>query len=189
MTPPPGEYLIDVGTQGIQGINFYWTRKERYNLSVEELNAAGVYDEKAYVHQDILTPLLKAQEAFKSLGYELLIKDAYRSPALYRLIQQKRYILRGKEETDKLLNMVTMPHSTGTAVDVSLIDLKTGEEIIMRDHADDADGAFFINYYKDKTDPKSIQFQQYQDILVSTMLAAGFHLGSKEEFWHFEYLI
>ncbi len=178
--------LVNVSDYGLKGINFYWTRKERFNLSEGELNSAGVMDADAYVSEVIIEPLKKANDIFMQHGYEILIKDAYRSPELYKLVQQKRYEINGKEYTDKLLNLETMPHSTGRVVDVSLVDLKSEEELMFRDSADDPDG-WFVDFYKNKTDAKSQEFQRLQDLLIETMTSVGFKLGGKREYWHFEY--
>ena len=152
----------------------------------EELATARVTDEHAYVDESLIQPLKNAQSKFAEKGYELIVKDAYRSPELYFLIQKKRYELRGKYETDKLLNMETMPHLTGKAIDVNLIDLKTGLGVKMRNPQEDP-VAFFIDFYKDKNDKISQEYQRLQQLLVSVMLSVGFQLGSKSEFWYFEY--
>jgi pimeloyl-ACP methyl ester carboxylesterase/D-alanyl-D-alanine dipeptidase len=178
--------LVNVTDYGITGINFYWTRKERFGVSEKEMNEVGIYDGNAYVDKSIIEPLQKAQHLFKEAGYELIVKDAYRTPELYHLVQKKRYEVRGKEETDALLNMVTMPHTTGRAIDINLIDPKTGQELLMRDPAEDP-GAFFIDFYRERQDPQSQEYQHLQDLMVTTMLSVGFRLGSKKEFWHFEY--
>lgn len=178
--------LVSLLDYGLKGINFYWTRKDRFNLSEAELNSAGVFNDHAYVDEVIIFPLKEANNIFAKHGYELLIKDAYRSPELYKLIQQKRYEIHGKEHTDKLLNLETMPHSTGRVVDVSLVDIKSGEELMFRDSADDPE-AWFVDFYRDKADERSREFQRLQDLLIETMLSVGFKLGSKREFWHFEF--
>jgi D-alanyl-D-alanine dipeptidase len=181
----PG-YLVNTNDYDIKGINFYWTRRERFTMSEDELALAGVDSEHAYVHAALIPPLLRAKELFHQKGYEMIVKDAFRSPELYGLIQEKRYILRGRAETDKLLNMVTMPHATGRAIDINLIDLTTGEEVTMRNPEEDPD-AFFIDFYKEKLDEVSKEYQRLQTLQVETMLEAGFSLGVKREFWHFEF--
>ena len=178
--------LVNVADFGIKGINYYWTRRERFEISLEELKSAGVNNGNAYLSWNIIEPLKKANKELKKYQMELIVKDAYRSPELCKLIQKKRYKVRGKEETDQLINMERMPHSTGLAVDVGLIDLKTGEELKMR-NADDDPEAFFVDFYKNKKDANSREFQRLQDVLIRTMKSVGFTIGSKSEFWHFEW--
>ena len=79
-----------------------------------------------------------------------------------------------------------MPHATGLAVDIGLLDLKTGKELMMRNKDDDPE-AYLIDYYRNKKDSQSAEFQRLQDILISTMTSVGFSVGEKGEFWHFEW--
>ncbi len=177
--------LVSTADYGIKGVNHYWVKRGFYQISEEELNVAGVWDDKAYVDESLISYLKKANETLKPHGYEIVVKDAYRSPELYRLIQEKRYAKFGKEQTDRILNTVTMPHSNGRTIDASLIDIKTGNEVPMRNKTDDPDN-FFIDYYRDRNDAEGREYQRLQDLLVETMLSLGFKLGSKNEFWHFE---
>ncbi len=177
--------LVSTTDYGIKGVNHYWMKRDFYGINVRELNVAGVQNDKAYVDESLIPFLKIANSLLKSHGYEIIIKDAYRSPELYKLIQEKRYAKFGKEQTDKILNTVDMPHSNGRTVDVGLLDLKTGEEVMMRNKKDDPDN-FFIGYYRLKNDSESKEYQRIQDLLVDTILSLGFKLGSKNEFWHFE---
>lgn len=156
-----------------------------YGIDLAELENIGIHDDKAYVDEAVIPLLEKANEILVAHGYEIIVKDAYRSPELYKLIQAKRYVKFGKEQTDKILNTVSMPHSNGRTVDVGLLDLTSGEEVSMRNKKDDPDN-FFINYYRGKTDAESMEYQRLQDLLVETMTSLSFKLGSKQEFWHFE---
>jgi len=177
--------LTPTENHGIKGINYYFVRREKYEINLLELEMADVKDPKAYVDATLIPLLKKANEILTQYGYEIIVKDAYRSAELYGLIQQKRYAKYGKEQTDKILNTVSMPHSSGRAADIGLVQIETGEEIPMRNKEDDPDN-FFIDYYRDKNDPESQEYQRLQDLLVDTMLSLGFVLGSKKEYWHFE---
>jgi D-alanyl-D-alanine dipeptidase len=176
--------LVDARAFGIKGINFYWTNRERYNISTEELLAAGVKDDGVYIDQDLIEPLKQAEASLTPLGLGLMIKDAYRSPELYQLIYRKRSDM--ENGNTFLLNLERMPHASGRTVDVTLIDLKTGEELRMRDNSLDADGGFKHGYYAEKDDATHQEYHRLQRILLDVMLEAGFVLGPKEEFWHFE---
>ncbi|MEI8060679.1 MAG: hypothetical protein WCG99_00060 [Candidatus Berkelbacteria bacterium] len=180
------ENLVNIADFGIKGANYYWTRSERYKISKDELENAGVFDGNAYLDKKLIAPLQKANEKLLNLGMELIVKDAHRTPELYKLAETKLYEYQGKDKTDKLLNMIRMPHATGLAVDIGLIDLKTGEELKMRDSKDDPE-AYLIDNYRKKKDPQSKEFQRLQDILIETMTLVGFSVGTKGEFWHFEW--
>jgi len=177
--------LVKSTDYGIKGVNYYWTRRERYNLTEAELIAAGLANGDAYIDEGLVEALQHANSEFKKLGYEIIIKDGYRSPEVYKLVQAKRYAQQGKEVVDSFLNVERAIHATGRAVDISLLNLKTGQELYFRDGKDDPE-AFFIDYYKDRTDDAGREFQRRQDMLITIMADCGFVLGTKKEYWHFE---
>jgi D-alanyl-D-alanine dipeptidase len=177
--------LVYLQDYDIKGINYYWARRELFKLSVEELHSVGVFDERPQLDASVIKNLQAANKALKNHGYELFIKDAYRSPELYNLVFAKRSIQFGKDQTSRIFNLTDMPHASGTTLDASLLDLDTSQEIDMRNKADDPE-AYFIDFYKDKPDLTSQEYQRLQVLLRTTMLEAGFRLGTKNEYWHFE---
>lgn len=171
---------------GVKGLNYYWAKKEQFNISTDELIAAGVTDGSAYIDKALVTPLQNANKLFQRHGYELVVKDGFRTPELYQLVQKKRYAVHGKKDTDILLNVETMPHATGRTVDIALLHIASGQEVIMRRPEDRTD-AFFVDFYRDKPDTASQNFQQLQQLMIGIMQSVGFVLGVRREFWHFEY--
>jgi len=177
--------MINLADYGIRGINHYWLNRDKFNISIAELRAAGVEGNFAYINKSVVPAIQAVNDELRQHGLGIIVKDGYRSPELYKLVQQKRYELDGKENTDRTLNMVTMPHASGFVLDVNLYDLESGEELSLWNRADWPDG-IFVGFYKDKTDPDSRKFQELQDLLIDTMQRHGFKLGSKNEIWHFE---
>jgi len=177
--------LVALSSYGIRGENYYFTRRDRYQISLEELGEIGITDAEAYVDEGIIPALQQADAALRKHGYTLIIKDAFRSPELYSLIHHKRLAQFGEEHTNRLINMDAMPHSSGRAVDIGLIDLGTETEVHFRNNADDPD-AYFINFYANRTDDIGKGYHRLQTLLIETMQSAGFVLGSKGEYWHFE---
>ena len=177
--------LVKLSDFNIKSINYYWERKDKFNLTETELATVGVINNDVMVDSSLIPKLQKANELFKPLGYELIVKDAYRSKELYNLVRQKRYENDGQEITDKTFSKNRMPHATGLVIDVNLIDLKTKQEVEIWDKKDWPDG-IFVDYYKDKKDLKSKQYQKLQNLLIKNMQKAGFRLGDKKEFHHFE---
>ncbi len=157
-----------------------------YHLTEDELRQAGVSCGDAYVEEKLVAVLQRVNAHLASSGFELIIKDGYRSKELYLLVQQKRYAQFGQEATDKILNLERMAHVTGLTVDVGLVDVKSQKEIEMRDKEDGIEG-MFVGFYAQKSDAKSRRYQQLQVLLIEVMTDEGFVLGSKKEFWHFEY--
>jgi len=178
--------LVNVSDYGIKSINYYWARKEQFNLSLDELNSVGIAGDETLVDAQIIPGLLRANEAFRKLGFEMIIKDGYRSAELYDLVRKKRYEIDGKENTDKTFSTGSMPHSSGFVVDVNLISLEDHKEVEMWDKKDWPEG-IFMDFYRDKDDSKSIEYQRLQDLLVNNMQKVGFCLGKRREFHHFEY--
>jgi len=177
--------LVKLSDYKIKNFNYYWQRRDNFNLTEAELAAVGVTGNDALVDISLIPKLQQVNESLKPLGYELIVKDAYRSKELYDLVRQKRYENDGQEITDRTLSKIRMPHATGLAVDVNLVDLKTGEEIETWDKSDWPDG-LFAGYYNGKMDSKSHRYQQMQDLLINAMKESGFKLGIRQESHHFE---
>lgn len=179
--------LVSVRESGIRCWNYYWHFRHELKMSEDELREVGIEGDELFVRPELAEPLKEADRKFREHGYELIVKDAYRSPELYELAYRKRHAVYGKTATERLYNMKDKPHLSGRAIDVNLVDPRTGEQVKMRDPKHDDDGAQTIGYYKDKGDATSKEFQRLQDLLIDTMLSIGFRLGKKREFWHFEY--
>jgi len=56
----------------------------------------------------------------------------------------------------------------------------------MRKGEDDTP-ALFVDFYKDKFDAESQSYQQLQEWLIKVMQDHGFRLGTKREYFHFDY--
>lgn len=179
--------LVYIDEYGLLGTNFYWKHRNKLpNITDKDLEQIGLVDERVLVHKDIIEILQEIDKKFQEKGYRMYIKEGYRSKELYELIYQKRVEMFGKERTDALLNMQVMPHASGKTVDVALWSIKEDKEVFLR-NKDDGDGAYFINFYKDKDDAQSKHYQELQDLLINTMQEHGFRLGTKREYFHFDY--
>lgn len=109
-----------------------------------------------------------------------------------------------------LINNINKPHSKGRTVDVVILklnpktgdvyrDLETNEpaedpdrpralmgQVFMRNGEDGRDAAI-VDFYKNKNDPISQRYQRRQEALINLMKDHDFCLGTKREYWHFEY--
>lgn len=178
--------LVYIDEYGLLGSNYYWEKHQDYGITKEELAKAGVLNGRLLVSSQIIDPLHNVDRAFQSQGYRLYIKDGYRPQALYDIVFQKRSNRFGQEATNRLVNMKDKPHSTGKTVDVVLWNQKKNHEVPLRDNNDGVE-ALFIDFYKNKSDPKSQHYQKLQEFIISTMLANGFTTGPKNEYFHFNY--
>jgi D-alanyl-D-alanine dipeptidase len=178
--------LVYIDDYGLRGTNFYWHKYEAKGLTKEDILNAGLTSDRVQVHASIINALQKVNELVGERGYEIFIKEGYRSKALYEIVYQRRVEKFGKEETDRLLNMDDMPHASGLSVDVALWDKAENKEVFMR-NGDDGTDALFVDFYKLKIDENSVRYQALQEWFIGFMLENGFRLGTKREYFHFDY--
>ncbi len=114
-----------------------------------------------------------AQEAY-ALGYSLKIWDAYRPPEMQYLFYSKApRVFANPYKT-------VSNHSKGVAIDLTLIDLKTGLELVMPTDFDDSSPKADRNY-GDVT-PK----QKQNALLLQYLMEKHGFIGLKTEWWHFD---
>lgn len=178
--------LVGLRERGIRTRNYYWDRRESFDLSEETLAEVGVTGEDILVRPAVVDALHQVNQELRNSGFELLIKEGYRAPELYRLIGAKWRERWGTIHTERLLNLEKMPHATGLVVDASVVDVVTGEEVWMRNADHDLEGGQFVGFYRDHSDPNAERYEALQSLLIDAMTRAGFRLGEKGEFWHFE---
>lgn len=75
------------------------------------------------------------------------------------------------------------PHSTGAAVDITLVDL-TGNAVDMGGEIDDLSDRSQPNFYINSSKPQEKLFHQHRVLLNDVMESAGF-LRHPGEWWHF----
>lgn len=169
------------------------------------------YDERSpyYLRQGIVQALLQAQERLQQRhpGWQIKIFDAYRPVEVqkfmvnysFNLLLKERGLTREKlkpeieqncwEEVYKLWAIPSEdpatppPHSTGSAVDITLVDLE-GNTIDMGGEIDELSRRSEPDFYSHIQDPQALEYQTRRDLLNEVMVFAGFrrHPG---EWWHF----
>jgi D-alanyl-D-alanine dipeptidase len=75
------------------------------------------------------------------------------------------------------------PHSTGAAVDISLVDT-AGNPVSMGSPIDEISERSWPDYFADHPDPSARRFHHHRQILNQAMATAGFCRHPKE-WWHF----
>lgn len=122
--------------------------------------------------------LARALDIFQSSGYTIKIYDAYRPKSaqykLYDIVQNNWYIANPYTGNSW--------HQLGRAVDISLVDLSTGEELEMPTpmHTFAEDACRFSSA------TWSEEARQNVDYMTEVMTSVGFGTISTE-WWHFEY--
>lgn len=147
--------------------------------SVPNFFGYAIYDNsKLYVAKEAAVALEKAQSLLEKQGYGLVLYDAYRPWHISKLATLAL--------PDKSKDLLENPdkqgskHNTGLAVDVSLVDLATGEELEMISAFDEPSFRQYASY------AGGTSKQRYRrQLLRSAMKDAGFK-GIEMEWWHFE---
>lgn len=178
--------LVYIDDCGLLGSNFYWHNYAALGLTEEDIARAGLTNERVRVSSAIVEKLMNVDSALAERGWRFYIKEGYRSRELYDIVYKRRVEHVGRVEANALLNMKDRPHATGRSVDVAIWDPVAQEDVRMRNISDDT-ASFFIGYYKGREDTESIGYQELQDYLAGLMLTEGFRIGTRREYFHFDY--
>jgi len=178
--------LVYIDEYGLRGTNFYWHNYEGKGLSEQDVLDAGLTSDRVQVHTDIIDTLVAIDKVFQTRGYVMYIKEGYRSKTLYEIMYKRRVEKFGQAETDRLINMADMPHALGLSVDVTLWNPDTDTQVYMRSW-DDGTDALFVDYYKDSLHPEGQQYHELQIWMINIMQNHGFRLGTRREYFHFDY--
>lgn len=137
-----------------------------------------IYDQaRAYARKPVAEALAKAQSDFKQHGVGIKIYDAYRpykaTVKFYETYRDTTYVAspyRGSR------------HNRGCALDMTIIDLKTGLEIPMPTEFDS-----FKKEAWPSTPVKDPVIRKNRELLISIMEKNGFKVNSSE-WWHFDFV-
>lgn len=147
----------------------YATRNNFYGSPVYE-------EQKAFLRLPAALSLAEIQEELLKQNKCLKIFDAYRPYSVTVLFYQKI------KDTNFVASAWTgSRHNRGCAVDLTIVDLKTGRELEMPTPYDDFSDKAAADY-KDITPEEKTN----RDLLQSLMQKHGFIL-LKSEWWHFDY--
>jgi len=174
-------------------------------------NLGAPYGSKSpfYLREGVLNHLMKAQESLQTRhpGWRIQVFDAYRPIAVQQFMVD--YTLQDvahakglqveqltESQREMLLELVyefwaapshnpttPPPHSTGGAVDVTLVD-ENGQEINMGSPIDELSPRSYPDYFAASDDPHDRLYHQHRQLLRSIMLTAGFQ-QHPNEWWHF----
>jgi D-alanyl-D-alanine dipeptidase len=133
---------------------------------------------KAYARKPVAEALKKAQADFRKLGNGIKIYDAYRP---YSATIKFFEIMKG-DTTYVASPYKGSKHNRGCALDMTLIDLKTKEELKMPTAYDSPVKESWPSTAVD--DPV---IRKNREILISVMERNGFHVY-EAEWWHFDFI-
>lgn len=131
---------------------------------------------RAYVRKPVAEALKKAQKDFNKLGYGIKVYDAYRpykaTVKFYEEYHDTTYVAspyRGSR------------HNRGCALDMTIVDLKTGAEVPMPTPWDSFDPQAWPT--AEVADPV---IRKNRDLLITVMERNGFTVY-EHEWWHFDF--
>jgi D-alanyl-D-alanine dipeptidase len=131
---------------------------------------------KAYARRPVAEALKQAQATFATYNVGIKIYDAYRpysaTVKFYEVYRDTTYVAspyRGSR------------HNRGCAIDMTLIDLKTGEELKMPTDFDS-----FRKEAWPSTPISDSVVKKNRDLIISVMSKHGFKVNSSE-WWHFDF--
>jgi D-alanyl-D-alanine dipeptidase len=132
---------------------------------------------KAYARKPVAAALKEAQKSFAQHGVGIKIFDAYRpysaTVKFYEVYKDTTYVAspyRGSR------------HNRGCAIDMTLVDLKTGKELKMPTEFDS-----FKKEAWPSTIIKDAEAKKNRDLIISVMTKHGFKVNSSE-WWHFDFI-
>lgn len=169
------------------------------------------YGEKSpfYVRQGVLDSLIRAQTELQhsSPGWRIQIFDAYRPVAVQQFMVDYTFKdlarslgLSASDLTEAQRQSISEqvyqfwalpsldpatppPHSTGAAVDVTLVDAAE-QPVDMGSPIDEISSRSYPDYFANSTDPVEVQYRESRQLLRNSMLSAGF-AQHQNEWWHF----
>lgn len=171
----------------------------------------ATYQERSpyYLRQSVVQSLLQAQAQLqlRHPNWQIKIFDAYRPIAVQQfmvdytfaqVVEAQGLIADNLSESQRgaiwqqvyqiwavpsLDPRTPPPHSTGAAVDITLVD-DTGETVNMGSAIDELSARSHPDYFANSTDPVEQQYHFHRQLLQKVMYSSGFmrHPG---EWWHF----
>lgn len=207
-SPQNSEKLVDISLYGIKTLAYY--KEEAHNNPTYNSDISGAPD-IIYAREGVCEKLKKVNEDLSPLGLEIIVYDAHRSPAtqkrLYMHFVKVAYQkgLKGEDAQNFAAQYCSNPegfdknnpktwtmHSTGAAVDVYLLDKKTGRIIDMGEgYFDNPNEVTHTRHYEVLEKNGSLTDEQKsallaRRILFNVMKNNGFYNYGSELF-HYEY--
>jgi zinc D-Ala-D-Ala dipeptidase len=150
----------------------------RYATANNFLSTPVYTQGRAFLQRPAAEALVRAHHELKSHGYGLIIHDGYRPWYVTKIFwdatpNDKKIFVANPSEGSK--------HNRGCAVDLSLYDLKTGEEVKMPSGYDEMTDRAYADYPGGTADERA-----RRALLRAAMEKQGFKVNPTE-WWHFDY--
>ena len=133
---------------------------------------------RAFLQRPAAEAVVRADRELHAFGYGLILHDGYRPWYVTKIFwdatpnNQKQFVADPKAGSR---------HNRGCAIDLSLFDLKTGQEVVMPSGYDEMTDHAYANYPGGTADER-----KRRAILRAAMVKQGFEINPTE-WWHFDY--
>ena len=148
----------------------------RYATKKNFMQQVMYKEAKAFARKPVVEKLSLIQAKLNKKGYGLKIFDAYRpyeiTLAFWEKASDKSFVANPAKGSK---------HNRGCAVDLTIIDLKTGKDVPMPTPYDSFEAAAAPHY-----DKLPANIKKNRDFLIATMQANGFKV-IYNEWWHFDF--
>jgi len=137
------------------------------------------YDEaRAFMQRPAAEAVVRANASLKTLGYGLLIHDAYRPWYVTKMFwdatpTDKRWLVADPSQGSK--------HNRGAAVDLTLYDLATGRPVEMPSTYDESTDRAYADY------PGGTSAQRWRRAVLRRAMEAQGFVVNPTEWWHFDH--
>ena len=150
----------------------------RYATKNNFLGRAVYKQARAFLQRPAAEALQRVNAALKPKGYGLVVFDGYRPWAVTKVFWDST--------PEALREFVADPskgsrHNRGCAVDLTMFDLKTGQQVRMPSEYDEMTERSHINYQCATPEARHLR-----DMLRAAMEAEGFAVY-EPEWWHYDY--
>lgn len=176
--------FFNIGSQDIKGL----TEKQLYTRD------GSVDGSEVWIRYEVALKLLEAEKLFEKDGYRIKITDAYRPNSVTLAIRdslndflktnegqalKKEYF--GSYNVGAFLAQKASAHNYGVAVDMTLVDKESGEEIAMPSAMHTLDASSAYSTWSVKSDEKT----SHGEYMREQMTNCGFST-LESEWWHFQ---
>jgi zinc D-Ala-D-Ala dipeptidase len=139
----------------------------------------AVYKEaRAFLQRPAAEALVRVNTTLHSQGYGLTVFDGYRPWSVTKVFWDATPADKKEFVADPAKGS---RHNRGCAVDLTMYDLKTGQEVGMPGNYDEMTERSYINYQCAKPEARRLR-----DLLRAAMEAEGFNVY-EPEWWHYDY--
>jgi D-alanyl-D-alanine dipeptidase len=181
--------LVKIDEYWLEWKNWYYANAEKFGITKDELTKLGIVNDYAYLNRHTCELLAQLDKELRN-EYELklIIKDAYRSIWLYKLIREKRIKKEWEQFVKSIFNTLwDFPHASWNTVDVSFVWVNDNRSLLVFEEIDDLmerKNSWRVNYYELSNDVQHKLIHKNRIFIKDMMNKYGFE-WIDHEYWHF----